>query len=569
MPARQNQSWKNGGSLNHHYSDEELVSHLDGELSKHERKRIGQHLAFCWACRTRQAELEKQIHAVSASMRKFEVNADWQQRTQRKIALFQAQFEKDFQPDRRFAFFTPKLWIGVAVAVCAAMLTVFPRQPAAPSPVVLLQAVNLTATQLATEPVHQVFEVNEVQVQPAGPARKSRLELWSDGKSSRFASKWIGANGHLKHAIWSSSGKASFVYGGKTLRPLLPGAHTQAAAAFTAAEPDLDSLEIQFMHWLEERPWKPIVLLADLSIWQGNGSVLRVERVSGRQLRLTVMRRQGGVKLQLIAVVDAQGSAPHMQTMRLEGGGRVVEFQLASERSDTQPVFSEAVFHPDRSFLLLESARAKAARAPLPIERLDRPLAMGDVDLLVRAMQAHYILHLAGACKGTPVTVAQEPGGVRVSASETQPSYFTKDVPLEDVMEALAETRARQPQFHGDASALAILAAAFDETKVRALPPSSLRLFRRMVEDHAAGLRETLAKLNGTSAAPLSTAKNPVPQIQNWWSAISIIAENATSLDSQSLQQVAHTADELFQKTIETDQRMARVREFKKEIESK
>lgn len=44
-----------------HLSDEELLQALDGELSARDAGRIQSHLASCWACRTRQQEIEAAI----------------------------------------------------------------------------------------------------------------------------------------------------------------------------------------------------------------------------------------------------------------------------------------------------------------------------------------------------------------------------------------------------------------------------------------------------------------------------------------------------------------------------
>ena len=44
-----------------HLSDEELLRHLDGELSRQEARSAGAHIDGCWRCRTRRQELERAI----------------------------------------------------------------------------------------------------------------------------------------------------------------------------------------------------------------------------------------------------------------------------------------------------------------------------------------------------------------------------------------------------------------------------------------------------------------------------------------------------------------------------
>jgi hypothetical protein len=44
-----------------HISDRELVMAMDGELAKHDIKRVETHLESCWTCRSRRQELERAI----------------------------------------------------------------------------------------------------------------------------------------------------------------------------------------------------------------------------------------------------------------------------------------------------------------------------------------------------------------------------------------------------------------------------------------------------------------------------------------------------------------------------
>ena len=45
----------------HHLSDEDILLAMDGEASRTDAKRVRAHLAACWRCRSRQAELEQTI----------------------------------------------------------------------------------------------------------------------------------------------------------------------------------------------------------------------------------------------------------------------------------------------------------------------------------------------------------------------------------------------------------------------------------------------------------------------------------------------------------------------------
>jgi hypothetical protein len=44
-----------------HLSDRELIMAMDGELAKHDMKRVESHLESCWSCRSRRQDLERAI----------------------------------------------------------------------------------------------------------------------------------------------------------------------------------------------------------------------------------------------------------------------------------------------------------------------------------------------------------------------------------------------------------------------------------------------------------------------------------------------------------------------------
>ncbi len=583
--------------MDKHYSDEELLSDLDGELSKQKRRRITQHLEFCWLCRTRQAELERQIQRLSASLLNLPLDPGWQSKARANIASFQSQFEQEFAPKSSRRILSTRTWGVVALAASLILVSALSLRHRKAAPILTAKAV-LTATQLAAgkidrEPVHQVFEVKEVQVSPAGPSLKSRLEIWSDARSHRFASKWTVDNGHLKHAIWSTGGR-SFVFASDQLHSFQPAHDINSADSLAGAAPDLHSLEAHFMSWLEERPWKPLVFLADVSLWEGDGATLRVDRLSAHEVRLTVEREHAGVRLELVAVLSAENSLPVLQKLRLRSAGRTVEFQLSSETTDTRPVFSPAVFSPDRDLVMASVSRNKYD-ASLPPKRTTEPRATFpvaiDVDAEMRRLHAQSILHLAGACKGVPVTISQEPGGVQILSSTSSGdshSYFTQDAGLNEIMSALAEIRAGRQnrpetapsgdaaELFADGHALQILAASFDQSTLKSLPLAGLTLLRRMVEDHANSLRQTLTKLNGGSLLSSDTSGQApvIPRAGNWREAAFELGTLTSSLDAAhsadlsllrpqfyALAHLANDIDRYLEQEMGTDQRAARLRE--------
>ena len=56
--------------LRKHCSDEQLIAHVDGELSRWQESCVRKHLQRCWTCRTRLAEIEEQVRSLTAAFGK-------------------------------------------------------------------------------------------------------------------------------------------------------------------------------------------------------------------------------------------------------------------------------------------------------------------------------------------------------------------------------------------------------------------------------------------------------------------------------------------------------------------
>jgi hypothetical protein len=59
-----------------HCTDDQLLAHLDGELSRRVSRRVGRHLQQCWECRARQGELETSARVLSAAAAAAVTNQD-------------------------------------------------------------------------------------------------------------------------------------------------------------------------------------------------------------------------------------------------------------------------------------------------------------------------------------------------------------------------------------------------------------------------------------------------------------------------------------------------------------
>ncbi len=520
--------WKKRKMSDKHYTDEDLLCHLDGELSRRGRRKVSEHLDVCWLCRTRRDRLEDQIRLISTGAQSFGVSSNWFDDTRRRLANFQAEFEREDQAISRAGGFRARPWVfaGFASVLAAALLITLLRvstAPQLPSPISVIQEIDRFDARLDGQTIHQIFNVDEFQVQPKGPARRTRLEIWSDAGSHRFASKWTGPNGSLKCGRWRTSTGSPVVYSSEMVGAVKAGEANNVLPAFSRIEPDVDVLEASFMRWLKDRPWEPVASLADLSLWERKGATMQVQRVSAGVLRLMARQEIGGVQVDFIALVEQADFSLRIQRIRVAEGSRVVEFQLSSELSERPVRLSPAVFYPDRSVFSTKPVRGEVSATLKPIvpaaPDIHKPdlLLHPDISKLVRRVEAYYVLHQAGACRGIPVTVSEQDGGVRVSGQNVPAgtSYFTTLASVADVMAALSEIRDSNEQFSSkeitelnlvanrnsvrqvlfDAEALQILARNFDQSQTRLLPDSSIRLLESMVQDHTADLSKVLAAM--------------------------------------------------------------------------
>lgn len=561
--------WKKQNMSDNHYTDEDLLCHLDGELSKSVRRKVSDHLDVCWLCRTRQEHLENQIRLISSSAQSFGVTLDWLDTARRRLTVFQTEFERGVQDTSQASAFRARPWLfaGFASVVAAALVIGalhIPTVPRLPSPVTVIRNVDHFDARLNAQTVHQIFRLDEFQIEPKGPARRTRLEIWSDAESHRFASKWTRSNGSLKYGQWRTDAKTSLVYSPQPAAAMQGAAGNEVLPAFSTIEPDMDVLESSFMQWLKNRPWKPVASLANLSMWERQGAVMQVQRVSTGVLRLMARQQIEGAQVDFIALIDQADYSLRVQRVRVSRAGRIVEFQLSSELSERPARLSPVVFYADRSVPATKLApngvfATMKPIVPTPLDtRKPNAVLYPDTSKLVRRIEAFYVLHQARACRGVPVTVSEEDGGVRVSGQNLPAvaAYFTKIAGVPDVMGALSEIRDSDKQVSNavdrdgfrqllfDAEALKTLADNFDRSETRVLPDASIRLLESMVQDHAASLSKALAAMNDPTETRMEQAHSQASgaTLANWQSAATAVLKGvrilvtSASSDSAALQ---------------------------------
>ncbi len=509
-----------------HCSDDELLAYSDGELPFSKRVRVRRHLQTCWQCRSHAAMFEKQIQQLTDKAPSWMAPEPQSAGKRIELGLRMLQFEARL-PDSRAAGFRKirglpaAAWAAIAtVAIIAVMIAIRPKNKATEGilPGEAMAHVESAERALYTRPVEQVFAVRIVQTFPSRGSSDSKLHVWSDGSANRFASKWTGAGGEVKQALWQPAAGAEFVYKPSEARAGVKKiVHAEdAKPLLSLADEGLEPAQIErgFMRWMESRSWTPVAFTPELSVWaRKDGAVAGVETLRGPDgkafVRITARKQTSRLTAILTVDVDIRNWWPKRQAIRFESAQRVVEFLLTSNRIQTlaSSEMPDAVFHPDI---------AASGEAPSPVSALVVPEKPAEAEDPVRGLaegamqivEAHYILHQVGACMGEPVKIEQEPTGIRVynlgRSSGSWPQTFTVLATLQDIAGALADLRRPLPVDLDDpearvpanalrhAWAVRNLAVDFPANRIAGLPEKSWRQLESMLRDHVVGLRRDL-----------------------------------------------------------------------------
>jgi hypothetical protein len=422
--------WKR--SFRKHCSDELLVGHLDGELSRGRDAMVRSHLKACWACRGRLLDLEEQVQAVVKALADPHFpEPDRVAEAQYKFLVWQHRFEQDF--DRR-----PNLLTAGSSSLRISAVTVFSLLVAGiclfwqlhnPSAAETLAATRKLEREFYRTPLalHQSLRVAVTQITPAPRRHAGSIEVWAEPGGSRFSSRWIDDGGVLKYALWKPDQEREWVFNprfapGAVLSPGTPIAET-SLAHISDQGLELEQMEAGFVRWLRSRSWRPIAFATDLSHFvDEDGVLLRAEQVRSADgaptIRLSARRETGRVRIEMVVEVDANTFLPRRQKIRFEGAGREVELSLSVERAESLPPnqLRATVFQPDIETLPAPpAARARIAPpigAPVPLKPAAVEEARPDAAALdIVEIEAEYALHLAGVCLGEPIEMLRDPSG--------------------------------------------------------------------------------------------------------------------------------------------------------------
>lgn len=441
-----------------HCSDELLVSHLDGELSLRLERRVRRHLRACWRCRTRRAELEHQVRAVSKALEEqSDPGPDWVVQARAKFLQRVEALERNPRPisDLRFVAAFPSarpVAIAASLLLFGAALGVWfvTKRPEAND---IIARAREADAKLYRQPVHQSFVVEVEQVRPARQKRTSQLELWSESTGGRFASRWEQPDGSLKHAIWRPDSGEAYVYRAAATPGLLKLAghspKTISLVELSADELNLEAIERSFVKWLEDRPWRPISLAEELAVFTDtDGATVQVERRSDpssgeRVISLCATRSVGSVQAEITVLVSGRTYRPHLKKIRLETPDRLVELRVILNRAEPASPngFSAAVFEPHVPSSRAETETAVAKVRPTSREQQKefQPIAEPFLtkapkrsELDTAEIEARYALHRVSACLGEPVELMRDPKG-RIAIRGLARTSARKDELLEAV----------------------------------------------------------------------------------------------------------------------------------------
>lgn len=409
-----------------HVSDEQLIAHLDGELTAAEHAEVRRHLKSCWQCRTRAMQFQDQVRRLGESWanQSYLPPGDVERSRDRCRRLIYGHARQKFSSEPLFYVQPPSLGWRLAaaglvlIAALAGWRYLAPRPPAAPADPaaqVARSALHSDAQlQQAPGAVHQVIRVEVAELQPKSRRRISRLEVWSQPPEQRAVLRWSYPSSGLRYAHWRS-GDSSYVYNPAVERRVVAGRSHSAAVVFLSELPlrgmDVYQLEAAFLQWLQNKDWRAIEFSREFAEFAGGDGVRLRLRQTAETARLTAERDGPGGRATAILELDRRTNRPRFAAVRFERDGQAAEFRLVMESEVVLPpeMVPAAVFTPVLPELAAATRREQAPPVPIEAPRtIVEPAAPplpepGELDVL--EVEIWYLLHRIGVCLGEPVEV--------------------------------------------------------------------------------------------------------------------------------------------------------------------
>lgn len=448
-----------------HYTDEQLLAYVDGELPWVRRLLAAQHLRHCWACRQRTAELERDIESVTRGLsQSWRLAPGGTAKAKLRFRQMRGGYESAIAPRAR----RPRRWALMAGAAGLAVLAVAAgfwlrtgNSPATADGTTLLErAVRQApldalgdAGGVAGDIVQQSFEVTFAELPEGKRARQGRVDLYFERASARASAQWVDTAGRAVF-VGRHDGEASVVRDaeGVIRRARLSKGSGPDLAQVVAEGSDLAQLEAAFGRWLEQKCWEPVSLAADFARFaEREGAGLVVERQPDGGLQLNATWSRAGERYEAALNLDPGTLRVRHSQVRLWRGNRCVEisFRPAPLRVMPARLAARALFDV-RGLAREEAPRPLASADSGPALALD-PRAVWELEVAL-----HAALHNAGLCGADPVEIKASRTGITISGVVRDESQLRRTlaairaaqppawvgVSLQTVAEAMAERRA-------------------------------------------------------------------------------------------------------------------------------
>lgn len=426
-----------------HYSDERLLSYLDGELPARTAEAVKQHLEQCWSCRRRAGELEDTLRSLSKTV--DEVNYPgplWVAETGLRIAERQREIDRDLASVPKLGILRGGLRSRLLVpAVCLASVLLavaiwqYGQHASEPTAIEVIALAQTAEVEIHQQPTRQVFRVEFTQVHPEPKQYSRRLEIWSDPTAERSAARWRGPAGDLKYAVYRPERGRGYIYD-PAVTPTAVLEADRSAKLVSVTEigengHQVEQLEAEFVKWLEGRQWQPLALVPGLASFASqDGAVLALEQirlpVGEDVLRVTAQRVDEDLSVELLLEVDSREYRPRLLRLRFETPRRVVHVRVIPEehRQVAAARLPVAIFEPDYpQHIPTEPMAANRLPALTPTEAPapDTPPRPLPSELLATEVEARYALHRVGAFLGDPIKIARSCTNVHVSGVVSTP----------------------------------------------------------------------------------------------------------------------------------------------------
>lgn len=388
-----------------HLQDSELLAHLDGELSRAERDRVGSHLESCWDCRSRQTTLQASIEKLIEFRKTLRLPAAYGTEEMRR-EQFRSRLERhaqesatqvswwtDIRGSVTGAFSAPAAWLtryrqpGLAIVVAACLLvTMF---------------TDVWTTRVSAETVLARAQDYETSHQPtAGMVLRSSLRI------DRIEPKGDRTRQLERLTVLRESSVGPAVVEVDSFPPLPPVVLDAATSAdrLPRALAVTPGFSLPVLQFLAAAHWIPDLAPAEFrKILESRGAETNSARKVGGLFELHYPFAPNHVSTigEAIFVVDARDYAPVRMSLMTTEGGNAVEYRFTRAEYGVEPrtqqlamllSASDAIARPKS-----ETPQRTAPRV-VPLTYLNSTATDAEV-AVVRA------LHGTDACLGEEVHV--------------------------------------------------------------------------------------------------------------------------------------------------------------------